>query len=78
MNLTENDIKNIMYGAIRELTRSTKYYYSGYHSHFTEDGKRLITEMMDLYAEKIDKAIKAEDEQRSKDMVFNQLKGEGK
>jgi hypothetical protein len=78
MSLTENDIKNIMYGAVREMTRSTKYYYSGYHSHFTEEGKQLIAEMMDLYAEKINKAIKDADEQRSKDMVFNQLKGDSK
>jgi hypothetical protein len=78
MKLTENDIKHIMYGAVREMTRSSKYYYAGYHSHFTAEGKQLITEMMDLYAEKIDKAIKDADEQRSKDMVFNQLKGDSK
>ena len=76
--MTENDIKNIMYGAIRELTRSSKYYYSGYRSHFTEEGKKLMTEMMDLYAEKIDTAIKEADDARAKQMVFDTLKGEGK
>lgn len=78
MTLTEADIKNVMYGAIREMTRSNKYYYSGYRSHFTDDGKRLIAEMMDMYAEKIDTAIKEADDVRAKQMVFDTLKGETK
>jgi len=76
--LTENDIKNIMYGAIREMTRDRRYFYAGYNSHFTDEGKRLMAEMMDLYAEKIDKAIKEADDARAKQMVFDTLKGEDK
>ena len=76
--MTEDDIKNLMYGSIRELTRTRAYYYNGYRSHFTDEGKRVLSEMMDLYAEKITVAIREADEQRSKDMVFNTLKGETK
>jgi hypothetical protein len=78
MLVTENDIKNILYGSIRELTRNRTYYYNGYQSHFTEEGKRVVNEMLDLYAEKIDKAIKQADEERSKEMVMNALKEENK
>ena len=74
--MTEDDIKNLMYGSIRELTRTRAYYYNGYRSHFTDEGKRVLSEMMDLYAEKISDAIKEADEARAKDMVFKTLKGE--
>jgi hypothetical protein len=78
MAMTEQDIKNILYGSIRELTLDRKYYYNGYNSHFTDDGRQLITEMLDLYAGKIKDAIKTADEERSKQMVFDELKKENK
>jgi hypothetical protein len=75
MRVTENDIKNLLYGSIRELTKDRRYYYdSSYKPHWTEDGKQVVAELMDLYAEKIQTAIKQADEQRAKDMVFNTLK----
>lgn len=75
MKVTEQDVKNLLYGSIRELTRNNKYYYdSAYRPHWTEDGKKVVSELMDLYAEKIITAIKQADEQRAKDMVFNTLK----
>jgi hypothetical protein len=77
MQLTEVDIKNLLYGSIRELTKDKRYYYdSAYRPHWTEDGKKVVNELMDLYAEKIQTAIKQADEQRAKDMVFNTLKQE--
>ena len=79
MSVTEQDIKNLLYGSIRELTRDRRYYYdSSYRPHFTEDGVKVVGEMMNLYAEKIQQAIKEADEQRSKDMVMNALKEETK
>ena len=76
--MTEEDIKNVMYGSIRELMRERKYYYSGYHSHFTEEGRAVISEMVDMYSQKIEQAVKTDDEQRAKQMVFDTLKGETK
>lgn len=78
MKLTEQDIKNVLYGSIRELTNNRTYYYNGYRSHFTDEGKRVVNEMLDLYAEKIQQAIKDADDKRAKDMVFNSLKEENK
>lgn len=75
--MTEIDIKNVLYGSIRELTRNRTYYYdSSYRPHWTEEGKRVVGEMLDLYAEKIVQAIKEDDEARSKEMVMNALKEE--
>lgn len=74
--MTESDIKTLMYGSIRELTQNRNYFYNGYKGHYTEEGKRLINEMLDLYGEKILEAIKVADEQRSKDLVMKTLKGE--
>ena len=74
--MTEEDIKNLLYGSIRELTRTRAYYYNGYRSHFTDEGKRVLSEMMDLYADKINKAIEEADDARAKEMVFKTLKGE--
>jgi hypothetical protein len=77
MKLTENDIKNTMYGSIRELTRNRHYFYeSSFRSSWTDEGKRALMSLMDLYADKIYNAIKNADDQRAKDMVFNTLKKE--
>jgi hypothetical protein len=79
MSMTEHDIKNVLYGAIREMTRDRKYYYpSSYRPHFTDEGHALIKDMMDLYAEKIHIAIQEANDQRAKEMVFNQLKEDNK
>jgi hypothetical protein len=74
--MTENDLKNVIYGGIRELLKDRNYYYDGYKGHWTEDGKRVIVDMMDIYAEKIIEAVRHADEQRSKDLVIKGLKGE--
>lgn len=71
--MTETDIKNVLYGSIRELTKSRTYYYSGYRSQWTDEGRKVIAEMLDLYAEKISQAITEDDEKRSKDMVMREL-----
>jgi hypothetical protein len=72
--LTEEDLKNIIYGSVRELVLNRKYFYSGYQSHFTEEGRRVLNEMLDLYAPKIESAIRQADDQRARDMVMKELK----
>jgi hypothetical protein len=72
--LTEEDLKNIIYGSVRELVLNKKYFYSGYQSHFTEEGRRVLNEMLDLYAPKIESAIRQADDQRARDMVMKELK----
>ena len=72
--MTETDIKNVLYGSVRELTLNKQYFYSGYKPHFTEEGRRVMADMLDLYAEKIQEAINVADEQRAKDLVIKELK----
>lgn len=72
--MTEEDLKNIIYGSVRELVLNRKYFYSGYQSHFTEEGRRVLNEMLDLYAPKIESAIRQADDQRARDMVMKELK----
>lgn len=73
--MTEEDIKNMLYGAIRELTRDRKYFYNGIlKASFTERGKEVICGMLDMYAGQIHEAIEADDLQRSKELVLKKLK----
>ena len=74
-DMTEEDIKNLIYGAIRELTRDRKYFYNGIlKSEFTDRGKEVICGMLDMYAEQIHEAIEVDDLQRSKDLLMKKLK----
>jgi len=73
--MTEEDIKNILYGAVRELTRNHKYFYKGIlRAEFTDKGKEVICGMMDMYAGQIHEAIEADDLKRSKELVLKKLK----
>lgn len=74
--MTEHDIKNALYGTIREFTKDRKYYYNGYRGHFTEEGLKVIGEVVNLYGEKIQEAIRSDDEVRSKEILLKGLKGE--
>jgi hypothetical protein len=74
-DMTEEDIKNILYGAVRELTRNHKYFYKGIlRAEFTDKGKEVICGMMDMYAGQIHEAIEADDLKRSKELVLKKLK----
>lgn len=73
--MTEEDIKNMLYGAVRELTRDRKYFYKGvFKSEFTDHGKEAICGMLDMYAGQIHEAIEADDLKRSKELVLKKLK----
>ena len=76
LRMTEDDIKNAIYGSIRELTKSRKYYYDGYRPHWTEEGLKVIGEVINLYGEKIIEAVRHDDEARSKQILLKGLKGE--
>jgi len=76
LHMTEDDIKNAIYGSMRELTKDRKYYYNGYRPHWTEEGLKVIGEIVNLYGEKIVEAIRADDETRSKQILLKGLKGE--
>jgi hypothetical protein len=74
-DMTEEDIKNVLYGAVRELTRDRKYFYKGvFKAEFTDKGKEVICGMMDMYAGQIYQAIEEDDLKRSKELVLKKLK----
>ncbi len=72
-------IKHMMYGGIKELMSDRKYYYTsstGRHfSHFTDEGKVAVQEFVTEIAAYITEAENKELDQRAKDMVLKELKG---
>ena len=75
--MNEEDIKNMMYGSIKELVRNRKYFYKGIMSaKFTEQGHEVICKILDMYAPVIVEAIEADDLARSKELVMKTLKND--
>jgi len=75
--MNEEDIKNAMYGSVKELMKSNKYFYAGImRQEFTEEGKKVISDLINMYAPKILEAQKVTDDTRAKELVVKGLKGE--
>lgn len=72
-------IKHMMYGGIKELMNDRRYYYNSgmgkKYSHFTDDGKLAMYEFVSDIAVYITEAENSELDQRAKDMVLKELKG---
>lgn len=71
-------LKELMYGAIEEMMKNSKYYYhssiGANYSHWTDAGKENLQEFLNLMSYEVAKTRAAEDEQRSKDLVMKELK----
>jgi hypothetical protein len=71
-------LKELMYGSIEELMQNSRYYYYSsigpQYSHWTEEGKQVLSEYMDSMAFHIKKCRDDEDVQRSRDLVMKELK----
>jgi hypothetical protein len=72
-------IKHMMYGAIKELMADRRYYYNSgmgrQYSHWTDEGKLAVYEFASDMAFYISEAETKELDQRAKDMVLKELKG---
>lgn len=72
-------IKELMYGGVKELMNNSRYYYRSstgrQFSSFTENGKMAIQEFVTEIAAYITDAENAELDQRARDMVMKELKG---
>jgi len=72
-------IKELMYGGIKEIMNNSRYYYRSstgrQFSSFTENGKVAVQEFVTEIAAYITDAEAAELDQRAKDMVLKELKG---
>ena len=75
--MEKNAIKQLMYGGIKELMSSNRYYYNSgmgrRYSHWTEEGKIAIYEFVTEIATYITDAEDAELDKRAKDMVMKEL-----
>ena len=73
-------IKEVMYGGIKELMGSRRYFYKSSvgkeYCHFTEEGKEAVQNFIIDMAIYITNAEEQELDQRAKDMVMKELKGE--
>jgi len=71
-------LKELMYGGIEEMLQNNRYYYhssiGANYSHFTDEGKKNLTEFLDMIAFEMKKCRDEEDEQRSRDLVMKELK----
>lgn len=76
--MTEEDIKHILYGSIKELVNNRYYYQAGYYGCWTSQGQKVLLEIMSMYASKITDAISRADDERAKMMVLDKLKEENK
>ncbi len=72
-------IKELMYGGIKEIMNNSRYYYrssSGRQfSSFTEHGKVAVEDFVTEMAAYITDAENAELDQRARDLVLKELKG---
>lgn len=72
-------IKELMYGGIKEIMNNSRYYYRSSigkeYSNFTDAGKEVVNEFVQDLAGYITKAEEVELDQRAKNMVLKELKG---
>ena len=73
-------IKNFIYGGVEELLHDKKFYhYSSVgadYSHFTDEGKVAVAALLDLVAWNIREAENKDLDNRAKQMVINNLRGD--
>lgn len=73
-------IKDLIYGAVRELIRNPDYYYhssvSERFSEWTPAGEKALIEHMTMMACLIKKADHAELEARARQLVMDTIKGD--
>lgn len=79
-NMAEDDYGYLLYGAVRSLITSQKFFkravYSYDTSSLTPEGERAVIELVNIVAPSILQAIKVADTQRAKELVLAELKKE--
>ena len=77
--LTEDAVKDMIYGAIKELAKNSKYYYKGYSDEFsniTPEGEAHIMAMLTKFIPLIEKAESKKIVDRAKEIIYGQLRDE--
>jgi len=73
-------VKDLMFGGINELMRNRNHYHhssvgQGY-SYWTDEGKVVLIEYMNVMGWKLKEAEEADLKKRSKELILRGLKGE--
>jgi hypothetical protein len=72
-------LRVVTYGSLLELVSDPKYYYHSVagkdYSHLTDNGRQAVLDLIETFAYNMIEVSKQEDEQRSRDIVINELKG---
>lgn len=78
--MKKDAVKDLMFGGINELMRNKNYYYfssiGSNYCHWTEEGKLVLQEYMDLVTHKLYEAEQESLNKRAKELVVKGLKGE--
>lgn len=77
--LTEDAVKDMIYGAIKELIKDPKNYYKGYSDEFsniTPEGESHITAMLTKFIPMMEKAESKKIVDRAKEIIYGQLREE--
>lgn len=73
-------LKELLFGGVMELMRNRNYYYHSpvgqNYCHWTEQGQKAVAEYLNLIAYKILEEEERELDQRAKDLVIKNLKGD--
>ena len=76
---TEKEVQAMIAGTIRHMVQDPKFFsYSSVgpqYSNFTEDGFAALQKQLSLLGPQLRYAIDLDDEKRSKQLVFQELKG---
>ena len=71
-------IKDVVYGGMMEIMRNRQYYYhssvGSTYSHFTDEGREVMIEFLNVIGGKMMEAEHDELDQRAKELVINELK----
>ena len=72
--------KDAVYGALKEFTRNPKFWRSSSvgreYSHYTDEGREVIADMMEDILRTIDELDRKATDQRAKELVVETLKGD--
>lgn len=75
-------LDSLIAGGVYALSQNRKYYYNSAvgveYSHWTESGKDALAEYTSLMVYKMKEAEEAELNQRAKNLILNELKGDSK
>ena len=73
------DVEKMIVGSVKEVVKDRNLFHNSSvgpeYCHLTEEGKKAVTDMLNLLLPRLLKAQELEDIERSKQLVLNELKG---